>query len=118
MLRSFMDQFLSGAYNSKFVSFPFNSAIMFCSCKLEITQFLSVLMQSICDDIMNEHHSVEKSDITTFFKVARFVLAFQHEKASNDQVWNRTHGLFTRHLLMIFFILCAIVEILVSFHSL
>ncbi|CAL4901739.1 unnamed protein product [Urochloa decumbens] len=59
MLRSFLDQFLSGAYN--------------------------ILMQSVCDDIMNEHHSVEKSDISTFFKVARFVLAFQHEKASNDQ---------------------------------
>ncbi|KAL6618755.1 hypothetical protein ACP70R_033894 [Stipagrostis hirtigluma subsp. patula] len=55
MLRSFLDQFLSGGYNS------------------------------ICDDIMNEHHSIQKSDITTFFKVARFVLAFQHEKASNDQ---------------------------------
>ncbi|CAL4894934.1 unnamed protein product [Urochloa decumbens] len=85
MLRSFLDQFLSGAYNSKLVSFPFNRIIMFCSCKLEITQCLSVLMQSVCDDIMNEHHSVEKSDISTFFKVARFVLAFQHEKASNDQ---------------------------------
>lgn len=59
MLRSFMDQFLSGAYN--------------------------ILMQSVCGDIMDEHHSIEKSDITTFFKVARFVLAFQHEKASNDQ---------------------------------
>nr|CAB3464414.1 unnamed protein product [Digitaria exilis] len=59
MLRSFLDQFLSGAYN--------------------------ILMQSICDDITNEHHSIEKSDISTFFKVARFVLAFQHEKASNDQ---------------------------------
>ncbi|CAN6327232.1 unnamed protein product [Urochloa humidicola] len=59
MLRSFLDQFLSGAYN--------------------------ILMQSVCDDIMSEHHSVEKSDISTFFKVARFVLAFQHEKASNDQ---------------------------------
>ncbi|KAK8457208.1 hypothetical protein SEVIR_3G143200v4 [Setaria viridis] len=59
MLRSFLDQFLSGAYN--------------------------ILMQSVCDDIMNEHHSIEKSDISTFFKVARFVLAFQHEKASNDQ---------------------------------
>ncbi|XP_034586978.1 uncharacterized protein [Setaria viridis] len=60
MLRSFLDQFLSGAYN--------------------------ILMQSVCDDIMNEHHSIEKSDISTFFKVARFVLAFQHEKASNDQI--------------------------------
>ncbi|KAL6848915.1 hypothetical protein ACP4OV_021498 [Aristida adscensionis] len=59
MLRSFMDQFLSGGYN--------------------------VLMQSVCDDIMNDHNSIQKSDITTFFKVARFVLAFQHEKASNDQ---------------------------------
>ncbi|KAF8726744.1 hypothetical protein HU200_019214 [Digitaria exilis] len=59
MLRSFLDQFLSAAYN--------------------------ILMQSICDDITNEHHSIEKSDISTFFKVARFVLAFQHEKASNDQ---------------------------------
>ncbi|XP_039799804.1 protein timeless homolog isoform X3 [Panicum virgatum] len=59
MLRSFLDQFLSGAYN--------------------------ILMQSVCDDIKSEHHSIEKSDISTFFKVSRFVLAFQHEKASNDQ---------------------------------
>ncbi|KAJ1264152.1 hypothetical protein BS78_09G240900 [Paspalum vaginatum] len=59
MIRSFLDQFLSGAYN--------------------------ILMQSICHDIMNEQHSIENSDVTTFFKVARFVLAFQHEKASNDQ---------------------------------
>lgn len=59
MLRSFLDQFLSGAYN--------------------------ILMQSICNDIMNEQHSIENSDITTFFKVVRFVLAFQHEKISNDQ---------------------------------
>lgn len=102
MLRSFMDQFLSGAYNSKFVSFPSNRTIMFCSCNLEITRFLSVLMQSVCDDIMDEHHSIEKSDIITFFKVARFVLAFQHEKVSNDQVWNRTHGLFILHSLMIY----------------
>ncbi|XP_062181662.1 uncharacterized protein LOC133885912 [Phragmites australis] len=63
MLRSSLDQFLSGGYN--------------------------VLMQSVCDDIMNEHHSVQKSDVTTFFKVARFVLAFQHEKASNDQKSNK-----------------------------
>ncbi|OEL17864.1 hypothetical protein BAE44_0021119 [Dichanthelium oligosanthes] len=74
MLRSFLDQFLSGAYN--------------------------ILMQSVCDDIMNEHHSMEKSDISTFFKVARFVLAFQHDKASNDQVRNRTHELFMLHLLI------------------
>ncbi|XP_051210445.1 uncharacterized protein [Lolium perenne] len=58
-LRSFLDQFLSGGYN--------------------------VLMQSICDDIVKEHQSIEKSDNITFFKVVRFVLAFQHEKASNAQ---------------------------------
>lgn len=61
-LRSFLDQFLSGGYN--------------------------VLMQSICDDIVKEHHSIEKSDNITFFKVVRFVLAFQHEKASNAQKSN------------------------------
>ncbi|KAM0912601.1 hypothetical protein ACQ4PT_012694 [Festuca glaucescens] len=61
-LRSFLDQFLSGGYN--------------------------VLMQSICDDIMKEHHSIEKSDNITFFKVVRFVLAFQHEKASSAQKSN------------------------------
>uniref|UniRef100_A0ACD5T745 Uncharacterized protein n=1 Tax=Avena sativa TaxID=4498 RepID=A0ACD5T745_AVESA len=61
-LRSFMDQFLSGGYN--------------------------VLMQSICDDIVKEHHSIEKSDNIMFFKVVRFVLAFQHEKASNAQKSN------------------------------
>uniref|UniRef100_A0A0D9WDU9 Timeless N-terminal domain-containing protein n=1 Tax=Leersia perrieri TaxID=77586 RepID=A0A0D9WDU9_9ORYZ len=62
MLRNFLDQFLSGGYN--------------------------VLMQSVCDDIVKEHHSIQKSDITTFFKVARFALAFQHEKASNAQKSN------------------------------
>ncbi|KAM0861691.1 hypothetical protein ACQ4PT_045741 [Festuca glaucescens] len=61
-LRSFLDQFLSGGYN--------------------------VLMQSICDDIVKEHHSIEKSDNITFFKVVRFVLAFQHEKASIAQKSN------------------------------
>ncbi|XP_024315533.1 protein timeless homolog isoform X2 [Brachypodium distachyon] len=61
-LRSFLDQFLSGGYN--------------------------VLMQSVCDDIVKEHHSIQKSDNTTFFKVVRFVLAFQHEKASNAQKSN------------------------------
>ncbi|CAM0953725.1 unnamed protein product [Alopecurus aequalis] len=61
-LRSFLDQFLSGGYN--------------------------VLMQSICDDIVKENHSIEKSDNITFFKVVRFVLAFQHEKASNAQKSN------------------------------
>uniref|UniRef100_A0A0E0HB22 Timeless N-terminal domain-containing protein n=1 Tax=Oryza nivara TaxID=4536 RepID=A0A0E0HB22_ORYNI len=62
MIRNFLEQFLSGGYN--------------------------VLMQSVCDDIVKEHHSIQKSDITTFFKVARFVLAFQHEKASNAQKSN------------------------------
>ena len=103
MLRSFLDQFLSGAYNSKFVSFPFNWTITFCFCKLEITGWLPVLMQSVCDDIKSEHHSIEKSDISTFFKVARFVLVFQHEKASNDQVWNRTHEMFMLLLIMYVF---------------
>ncbi|KAI5020430.1 hypothetical protein ZWY2020_045318 [Hordeum vulgare] len=59
MLRSFMDQFLSGGYN--------------------------VLMQSVCDDIVKQHDSIETSDNITFFKVVCFVLAFQHEKASNAQ---------------------------------
>ncbi|KAM3412913.1 hypothetical protein ACQJBY_004216 [Aegilops geniculata] len=62
MLRTFMDQFLSGGYN--------------------------VLMQSVCDDIVKQHHSIEKSDDITFFKVVCFVLAFQHEKASNAQKSN------------------------------
>uniref|UniRef100_A0A0E0KZR4 Timeless N-terminal domain-containing protein n=1 Tax=Oryza punctata TaxID=4537 RepID=A0A0E0KZR4_ORYPU len=62
MIRNFLDQFLSGGYN--------------------------VLMQSVCDDIVKEHPSIQKSDITTFFKVARFALAFQHEKASNAQKSN------------------------------
>ncbi|KAF0924640.1 hypothetical protein E2562_010240 [Oryza meyeriana var. granulata] len=62
MLRNFLDQFLSGGYN--------------------------VLMQSVCDDIVKEHHSIQKSDIATFFKVACFALAFQHEKASNAQKSN------------------------------
>ncbi|KAL5202449.1 hypothetical protein ABZP36_013401 [Zizania latifolia] len=57
MLRNFLDQFLSGGYN--------------------------ILMQSVRDDIIKEHHSIQKCDIATFFKVAHFALAFQHEKASN-----------------------------------
>ncbi|GJN15264.1 hypothetical protein PR202_gb02160 [Eleusine coracana subsp. coracana] len=44
---------------------------------------------NIRDNIKNEHHSVQNSDITTFFKVARFVLDFQHEKSSNDQKSNK-----------------------------
>ncbi|KAG8069407.1 hypothetical protein GUJ93_ZPchr0005g15922 [Zizania palustris] len=57
ILRNFLDQFLSGGYN--------------------------ILMQSVRDDIIKEHHSIQKCDIATFFKVAHFALAFQHEKASN-----------------------------------
>jgi hypothetical protein len=55
-------------------------------------------MQSVRDNIKSENHSVQKSDITTFFKVARFVLAFQHEKSSNDQVWNIARRLVVPHL--------------------
>ncbi|BAF16829.1 Os05g0210500 [Oryza sativa Japonica Group] len=81
MIRNFLEQFLSGGYNGETTIFHFHV-------KLGITQCLPVLMQSVCDDIVKEHHSIQKSDITTFFKVARFVLAFQHEKASNAQKSN------------------------------
>jgi timeless len=88
-LRSFLDQFLSGGYNGNLIVFVYQTiTVFFFLCKLGITQCFSVLMQSICDDIVKEHQSIEKSDNITFFKVVRFVLAFQHEKASNAQVWN------------------------------
>ncbi|XP_072995580.1 uncharacterized protein [Typha latifolia] len=56
LLNNFLNQFLSGGYN--------------------------VLMQSICNDITKEHQSIQNSDIISFFQVADFVLAFQHQKAS------------------------------------
>ncbi|WOK95730.1 hypothetical protein Cni_G04437 [Canna indica] len=54
LLHEFSSQFLSGGYN--------------------------VLMQSIYHDIMKECQSIQKADILIFFRVATFVLAFQHQK--------------------------------------
>ncbi|XP_009388052.2 uncharacterized protein LOC103974877 [Musa acuminata AAA Group] len=54
LLYEFLNQFLSGGYN--------------------------VLMQSIHDDISKECQSIQKTDVMMFFGVAKFVLAFQHQK--------------------------------------
>ncbi|CAJ2629929.1 unnamed protein product [Trifolium pratense] len=59
LLRGFVDQFLSGAYN--------------------------VLMQSVREDIIKEHPSVQKSDVVVFFQVAEFVTSFQFYKYSTSK---------------------------------
>ncbi|KAL5568479.1 hypothetical protein UlMin_025054 [Ulmus minor] len=53
-LHDFANQFLSGGYN--------------------------VLMQSIREDIEKEHHTIQRSDIIVFFRVAQFVTSFQYHK--------------------------------------
>ncbi|KAK2457999.1 timeless family protein [Trifolium repens] len=59
LLRGFVDQFLSGAYN--------------------------VLMRSVREDIVKEHPSVQKSDVVVFFQVAEFVTSFQFYKYSTSK---------------------------------
>ncbi|GAU32321.1 hypothetical protein TSUD_43630 [Trifolium subterraneum] len=59
LLRGFVDQFLSGAYN--------------------------VLMRSVCEDIVKEHPSVQNSDVVVFFQVAEFVTSFQFYKYSTSK---------------------------------
>ncbi|KAG6504191.1 hypothetical protein ZIOFF_036522 [Zingiber officinale] len=54
LLNEFLSQFLSGGYN--------------------------VLMQSIYADITKESLSIQKAEIMMFFRVTKFVLAFQHQK--------------------------------------
>lgn len=43
-------------------------------------------MQSIRDDIKREHHDIQSVDIITFFQVAQFVIAFQHQKVLLTEV--------------------------------
>lgn len=50
------------------------------------SKFLSVLMQSIREDIEKESHAIQKSDIILFFQVAQFVTSFQYHKFLNSQV--------------------------------
>ncbi|KMZ63424.1 Timeless family protein [Zostera marina] len=40
----------------------------------------NVLMQSIHEDIVKEHHAVQNSDVITFFQVASFVTSFHRNK--------------------------------------
>lgn len=56
--------------NSSFL-FTFFCHIMF---------YPPVLMQSIYVDITKESQSIQKAEIMMFFRVAKFVLAFQHQK--------------------------------------
>lgn len=42
------------------------------------SKFLSVLMQSIREDIEKEHHAVQNSDVMVFFQVAQFVTSYQY----------------------------------------
>ncbi|XP_047324602.1 uncharacterized protein LOC124928117 [Impatiens glandulifera] len=52
LLHDFINQFLSGSYN--------------------------VLMQSIREDIVKEHHTLQNSDIIMFFEVANFITSFHY----------------------------------------
>lgn len=59
LLHDFVSQFLSGGYN--------------------------VLMQSIREEIVKEHHVIQKSDVIVFFRVAQFVTSFQYHKFLNSK---------------------------------
>lgn len=50
------------------------------------SKFLSVLMQSIREDIEKESHAIQKSDVIVFFQVAQFVTSFQYHKFFNSKV--------------------------------
>ncbi|KAI4348017.1 hypothetical protein L6164_008780 [Bauhinia variegata] len=63
LLRGFVEQFLSGAYN--------------------------VLMQSIREDIEKEHPAIQKSDVVIFFHVAEFATSFQFYKCSASKTKER-----------------------------
>lgn len=47
---------------------------------------MSVLMQSIHEDIEKEHHTIQSSDIISFFRVAQFVTSFQYQKIAYSKV--------------------------------
>lgn len=47
---------------------------------------LSALMQSIREDIEQDHELIQSSDVVTFFYVAQFVMAFQYNKCFTSKV--------------------------------
>ncbi|KAL7254194.1 hypothetical protein ACSBR1_008571 [Camellia fascicularis] len=55
LLHGFVNQLLSGGYN--------------------------VLMESICEDVEKEHHTIQNSDVIIFFQVAQFITSFQYHKS-------------------------------------
>ncbi|GMP24662.1 hypothetical protein CsSME_00001849 [Camellia sinensis var. sinensis] len=55
LLHDFVNQLLSGGYN--------------------------VLMESICEDVEKEHHTIQNSDVIIFFQVAQFITSFQYHKS-------------------------------------
>ncbi|KAI9094780.1 hypothetical protein K1719_026586 [Acacia pycnantha] len=62
LLYGFVNQFLSGGYNT--------------------------LMQSICEDVEKEHPAIQHSDVIVFFAVAEFVTSFQFYKYSASKMNN------------------------------
>lgn len=50
------------------------------------SNFLSVLMQSIREDIEKEHNAVQNSDVIMFFQVSQFVTSYQYHKLLKSKV--------------------------------
>lgn len=86
LVHGFMKQFLSGGYNGKIWQNKLHSCTCTCSFFFHFLHILpvinlgclSVLMQSVRDDIEKDHPTVQKSDILNFVKVAKFVISFQY----------------------------------------
>lgn len=64
------------------------------------SNFLSVLMQSIREDIEKEHLQIQKCDIVNFFKVAEFVTSFQYHKYLISQVRFELSDIFIPYFLI------------------
>lgn len=91
LLHDFVNQFLSGGYNG--MSFfllslfyvcllSFLDISLWCYCITTMYTCVSVLMQSIREDIAKEHPAIQKNDVIVFFQVAQFVTSFQYHKSS------------------------------------
>lgn len=95
LLQDFVNQFLSGGYNGMSLfgsSFMFVHSVFFLMfhygpiAQLQSSPCLSVLMQSIRENIEKEHPSIQKSDVVVFFQVAQFAISFQYHKSSISKV--------------------------------
>lgn len=92
LLHDFVNQLVSGGYNGKTSVIESKSFFhnLFCLYNgktstfmvhvLTLLQIISVLMQSIREDIEKEH-IIESSDVAIFFQVAQFVTSFQYQKS-------------------------------------